>query len=181
MHAYAANMPQIPPVLYLPPGVSLPSQAIAAPGTVVSSGVPFDRTFFEQVLPPAVDSFCKQVACTTPLVELRTVDGSTHYVRGISGVSDAWVALHTIQPDHDHPTQVFIPYATIFRVEVHPAENERRHRLGFVLENGQQVKTVTLPAAAAAEPKGEPADEPEAAPTPTKPSPAPGKAGTGKS
>jgi hypothetical protein len=61
-----------------------------------------------------------------------TVDGATHYINGISGVTDTWVALHTSSMEHEHPVQVFLPYQTIFRVEIHPAENERRHRLGFV-------------------------------------------------
>jgi len=117
-------------VIYLPPGVA-PIQA-ATPAT---SGLPFDRAFFEQILPPAVAAFCQQTNCSSPIVEVMTVDGTTHYINGISGVTDTWVALHTSSMEHEEPVQVFIPYQTIFRVEIHPAENERRHRLGFLSES----------------------------------------------
>ncbi len=121
-------MSQQPRVIYLPPGVA------AVPPAPPSAGnnVPFDRSFFENVLPPAISSFCSQVNCEVPVVELTTIDGVTHYVNGISGVADRWVALQTASPDHDHPTQVFIPYQTIFRVEIHPEHDQRRHRLGFI-------------------------------------------------
>jgi hypothetical protein len=98
----------------------------------VSPGIPFDRAFFERVLPPAVENFCSQANCNVPIVEVLTVDGTTHYVNGISGVSDQWVALHTTDPDHPHSTQIFVPYQTIFRVEIHPESDERRRHLGFV-------------------------------------------------
>lgn len=113
-------------VIYLPPGVV---PAPVAPAQ--ASGVPFDRAFFEGVLPPAISSFCEQTDCGIPVVELTTIDGMTHYVNGISGVAESWVALQTSHPDHKHLTQVFIPYATIFRVEIHPEEDERRSHLGF--------------------------------------------------
>ena len=120
-------------VIYLPPGVVPPApsqpQVVTQAGP---SGVPFDRTFFEQVLPPSIAGFCQQVQCKVPVVELITVDGVKHYINGISGVADAWVALQTASPEHDHPTQVFIPYQTIFRVEIHPEEDVKRQRLGFV-------------------------------------------------
>jgi hypothetical protein len=96
------------------------------------SSVPFDRAFFENVLPGAVAAFCTQLGCEQPVVELLTVDGMTHYVNGISGVSDSWVALHTSQKEHDHAVQVFIPYQTIFRVEVHPESDALPRRLGFI-------------------------------------------------
>jgi len=117
-------------VLYLPPGVvpMPPMQATGGP-----TGVPFDRDFFEKILPPAIDAFCKQVQCEVPLVQLMTVDGTRHFVNGISGVSDSWVALQTSEEGHKHPTQVFLPYQTIFRVEIHPETDTRRQHLGFVI------------------------------------------------
>lgn len=115
-------------VIYLPPGVVAPP----APGPgIVSTGIPFDRAFFEQVLQPAIVGYCEQVGCTIPVVELSTVDGVTHYVNGIAGVADQWVALQTSVPDHPRPIQVFVPYQTIYRVEIHPESDERRAHLGF--------------------------------------------------
>lgn len=122
-------MPQS--VIYLPPGV-VPAPSMASPAG--PSGVPFDRDFFEKVLPPAIESFCKQVDCEVPLVELLTVDGARHLVNGISGVSESWVALQTAQEGRNHPTQVFVPYQTIFRVEIHPEHDVRREHLGFVTD-----------------------------------------------
>ncbi len=122
-------------VIYLPPGVTtpvLPPQH-GSPQPPPQN-VPFDRNFFQQVLPEAIENFCKQTDCGTPIVEILTVDGTTHYVNGISGLSDQWVALHTSQPDHDHPVQVFVPYSTVFRVGIHPAEEHHRKRLGFIVE-----------------------------------------------
>jgi len=115
-------------VIYLPPGVIPPPHPVA-PG---SSGVPFDRSFFEQVLPASVDNFCKTIECDSPIVELLTVDGTRHFVKGVSGVADTWVTLHTEVDEHDDPIQIFIPYQTIYRVEIHPEEDGRRKRLGFV-------------------------------------------------
>lgn len=122
-------MTQPPRLIYLPPGVAA---VPAAP--VASEGAPFDRNFFESVLPPAIAAFCSQVNCDVPVVELTTIDGVRHYVNGISGVADRWVALQTSSPDHDHPAQVFIPYQTIFRVEIHPEHDVRRQRLGFLTD-----------------------------------------------
>ena len=48
-------------------------------------------------------------------------------------MSDAWVALHTSRPEHNHPVQVFAPYQTIFRVEVHPGADPGQRHLGFML------------------------------------------------
>ena len=118
-------------VIYLPPGVVAP-QGPSSPPVPVAPGIPFDRTFFEQILPPSVQHFCQQVGCVVPIVEVLTVDGMTHYVNGISGVTDQWVALQCAQPDHPHVMQVFVPYQTIFRVEIHPEHDERRRNLGFV-------------------------------------------------
>jgi hypothetical protein len=121
-------------VIYLPPGVvPAPAPQPGAPG----ANVPFDRAFFEQVLPSAVESFCKQVSCEVPVVEVLTMDGTTHYVNGISGVSDSWVALHTSHRDHPHPVQAFVAYQTIFRVEIHPNSDQREHRLGFIPATGE--------------------------------------------
>ena len=123
-------MTQLPnSVIYLPPGV-----VPAAPPAPLHTGVPFDRQFFEAVLPRAVDAFCKQITCDTPRVELYTLDGSTHFVNAISGVTDSWVALQTSREDHDHTSQVFVPYQTIFRVEIHPESDGTRRRLGFILD-----------------------------------------------
>jgi hypothetical protein len=118
-------------VIYLPPGV-IPTPAQAPQVPAGADGVPFNKAFFETVLGPSIQSFCSQTECKIPVVQVTTVDGTTHYVNGISGVSDSWVALHTSQPDEDHPTQVFVPYVTIFRVEIHPEHDERRRHLGFV-------------------------------------------------
>lgn len=122
-------------LIYLPPGVAA---VPAAP--VTNNGAPFDRNFFENVLPPAIAAFCSQVNCEVPVVELTTIDGVRHYVNGISGVADQWVALQTSSPDHEHPTQVFIPYQTIFRVEIHPEHDARRHRLGFVTDTAPPAR-----------------------------------------
>lgn len=116
----------MPTVLYLPPGVVVPAAPVPSP-----NAPPFDRAFFERLLPEAVRAFCEQARCEGPVVEVLTVDGDRHYVRGVSGVTDQWVALHTARPDHEHPVQVFVPYGTIYRVEIHPEMDERR-RLGFL-------------------------------------------------
>lgn len=142
-------------VIYLPPGVAAPQQ-LPPTQAIIPNGVPFDRTFFEHVLPGAVASFCSQVDCHIPVLELSTLDGITHYVNGISGVADQWVALQTSLPDHPHPIQSFIPYQTIFRVEIHPEGDERRAHLGFVTDTNQPppevapAKRVAAPKAAAA-------------------------------
>lgn len=125
-------------VIYLPPGVVPPVPA----GVVPTSGIPFDRTFFEGILPQAISSFCQQANCKAPVVELLTVDGSTHYVNGIAGVADQWVALQTSLPDHPHPIQIFVPFQTIFRVEIHPEGDERRAHLGFVTSSVQGLPMV---------------------------------------
>jgi hypothetical protein len=116
-------------------------------------GIPFDRAFFEQVLPGSVHSFCAQAECESPIVELLTVDGTRHYVKGISGVSDSWVALHTQDEDHDHAIQVFLPYQTIYRVEIHPEDDAKQRRLGFV--NNWQPPAQVAEESAAGEEKTE--------------------------
>ncbi len=121
-------------VIYLPPGVVAP-QGPSSPPMPATPGIPFDRTFFEKILPPSIQNFCQQVGCVVPIVEVLTVDGLTHYINGISGVSDQWVALQSAQPDHPHVMQVFIPYQTIFRVEIHPEHDEKRRHLGFALNS----------------------------------------------
>lgn len=118
-------------VIYLPPGV-VPA-ARPAPGVpIVPPGVPFDRQFFETLLPQAVEAFCKAVDCSIPRVELYTIDGAVLFVNGISGVTDAWVAVHGSRENHEHPIQVFVPYQTIYRVEIHPESDETRRHLGFI-------------------------------------------------
>lgn len=126
---YAVAMTQPHRVIYLPPGVVPPEPAGAPEPT---EQPPFDREFFETVLPQAVASFCQQVGCEAPRVEVYTTDGTVHYVHGISGVADAWVALYASREDHQHPLQLFVPYGTVFRVEIHPESDEASRRLGFV-------------------------------------------------
>lgn len=135
-------------VIYLPPGVVAATPA-PAQHTGAPSGIPFDRNFFENVLPPSIAAFCQQTRCDVPVVEVSTVDGVTHYVNGISGLSDTWVALQTARPEHTHPTQVFIPYQTIYRVEIHPEDDEHRRHLGFVRPTRPRPKagSPSLPAA----------------------------------
>jgi len=118
-------------LIYLPPGVMPPTQQ--APAPVAAAGIPFDRPFFEQMLPQAIAVFSAQMTCDHPVVEVLTVDGTTHFVNGVTGLADAWVALHTSKKEHDHPVEVFVPYQTIFRVEVHPCSDESPRRLGFEL------------------------------------------------
>ncbi len=116
-----------PSPLVLPPGAMPPARPAPSP-----SGAPFDRNFFESVLPAAVHAYCNQVACTIPLVQLYTSDGARHYIRAISAVSDAWVALHTQEEHDDQPVQVFIPYPAIMRVEIHPDLSPDLRRFGFL-------------------------------------------------
>ena len=129
-------------VIYLPPGVNPPAVAPQVQ-QVMPTGVPFDRVFFEQFLPQAIAAFCNQVTCDTPVVELLTIDGATHFVRGIAGVSDAWVALHTRAEEHGHVVQTFLPYQSIFRVELHPCDDTRRP-IGFVTK-GPKLPVLDLP------------------------------------
>lgn len=127
-------------VIYLPPGVVAP-QGPSSPAVPANPGIPFDKAFFQQILPAAVDGFCQQVGCNVPILEVLTVDGMTHYVNGIIGVADQWVALQVSKPDHEHVIQMFVPYQTIFRVEVHPEQDERRRHLGFAT-SGDRPTTV---------------------------------------
>ena len=122
-------MSQPSSVIYLPPGVIPAGPTNAAPQS--NPAVPFDRSFFERLLPEAVRVFCHSVDCQGPLVEVFTVDGTVHFVNAISGVTDTFVALQTSRESHDHTMQVFIPYQTIYRVEIHPESDENRRRLGF--------------------------------------------------
>ncbi len=119
-------------VIYLPPGVMPPQAQQAQQAPASTPGVPFDRNFFENVLPQSVDQFCKQAECGNPVVELHTVDGTRHFLKGVSGVSDGYVALHTHSEHHEQPVQVFLPYQTIYRVEIHPEEDEKQGRMGFI-------------------------------------------------
>lgn len=130
-------------VIYLPPGV-VPGPVAQPQGAaqIVPSGVPFDRTFWEQILPGAIGSFSKQISCEQPLVQVLTVDGAAHFVKGVAGVSDTWVALHTQVEDTDQAVEMFVPYQTIFRVSIYPCEEHNR-RLGFILGG---PKTEVIPA-----------------------------------
>ena len=104
---------------------------------------------------------------TTHSDPVYTVDGVTHYVRGVSGLSDTWVALHTRVDHHDHDVQVFVPYVTIFRVSIHPAEDERRGSMGFLADLASRneraahesaaAKEIEAPAARAKAPRAKPA------------------------
>ncbi|HVA40430.1 MAG TPA: hypothetical protein VNF49_07180 [Candidatus Binataceae bacterium] len=150
-------------VIYLPPGVVPAARPLAAGVSVPASAVPFDRQFFETLLPQAVQAFCQQVECHIPRVELYTLDGAVLFVNGISGVTDSWVAVHGSRENHDHPIQVFVPYQTIFRVEIHPESDEARRHLGFiqplpgVVTPAVQPKQVEAPiGAAAAKPQRKP-------------------------
>lgn len=116
-------------VIYLPPGV-MPPAASPVPG---ASGIPFDRQFFERILPQAVKAYCEQANCTSPQVRLATMDGSQHLIVGISGVTDSWVAVQASREDHPHVMEIFLPYQTIYRVEIHPEGDEGHGHLGFVL------------------------------------------------
>jgi hypothetical protein len=106
--------------------------------------VPFDRQFFEAILPQAIGSFSQQIGCDQPLVQVLTVDGAQHFVKGVAGVSDAWVALHTQVEDTEQAVEMFVPYQTIFRVSIVPCEEHNR-RLGFILSS-RPTPTVSVPA-----------------------------------
>src|SRR4029078_9453095 len=137
---YPRAMTQRSRVIYLPPGV-VPGPTGPSAASPVNTGIPFDRQFFEHVVPPAVSNFCKQIECQVPVLEVTTIDGTTHYVNGISGLADRWVALHTSRPDHPHPVEVFVAYQTIFRVEIHPEPDEKRHPLGFITGPAKEPET----------------------------------------
>ena len=126
--------------LILPPGV-------VSQGQPAASGVPFNRDFFESVLPGAIQSYCTQVACTMPLVQLFTSDGSRHYIRAISAVSDLWVALHTQEELDEQPIQMFIPYVTIIRIEIHPDLTPDLRKFGFITA-GMSAASTAIPATA---------------------------------
>ena len=158
--AYARCMNLPSRVIYLPPGVVPPPATAVHRSAPTVPGFPFDRVFFEQILPPAIGEFCRQVGCEIPVVEVSTVDGATHYVNGISGVSDQWVALSTARPDHPHQAQIFVPFQTIFRVEIHPESDEKRAHLGFVT-NPPRIPEVIPPLAAPSKAKA-PARRPAA-------------------
>ncbi|MGK2966264.1 MAG: hypothetical protein ACSLFM_11765 [Tepidiformaceae bacterium] len=133
-------------VIYLPPGV-MPTPSVQQPQPGAGpSGIPFDRMFFEHVLAPSVEAFCAQTACDNPVVEVLTVDGQTHFVTGVSGISDSWVALHTADRDHTDPAQIFVPYQTIFRIEIRPHSESRDRRLGFLRDQPKPPIVVEPPA-----------------------------------
>lgn len=123
-------------VIYLPPGV-VPAQS--TPPHPVGEHSPFDRQFFETLLPQAIASFCKQAGCDSPRVEVYTTDGAMHYVNGISGVADDWVALYASRDEHPRALELFLPYQVIYRVEIHPESDESRRHLGFVAPLEAQV------------------------------------------
>lgn len=135
--------------LVLPPGVAPPSRPPSAPG------IAFDREFFEKVLPGAVQAYCSQVACTFPVVELRTIDGARFYIRAISAVSDTWVALHTQDESDDEASQVFLPYAAILRVEIHPDLSPEMRRVGFLVSANRSAAAAELEAGTAPSPADE--------------------------
>jgi hypothetical protein len=155
------TMPQN--VIYLPPGVMPPAPNGAA---AQAANIPFNRQFFEAMLPQAIKSYCEQVHCTSPQVQVATLDGSLHHVVGISGVTDGWVAVHATREDHDHSMEVFLPYQTIYRVEIHPEADAAHNHLGFSLPlDGSPTPAVQLeaPAKAKAKPKAKPRKTPKKA------------------
>lgn len=131
-------------VIYLPPGVAPVPTAQQQQAQQSTPGIPFDRQFFEKVLPGSVQAFCEQTNCNSPIVELITVDGTRHYLKGISGVSDTWVALHTHSEEHDHAIQAFLPFQTIYRVEIHPEQDARQRRLGFIVPSEDERRDTEL-------------------------------------
>jgi hypothetical protein len=132
MALYATRMTHPANIIYLPPGV-MPVPSGPQQQSQPVPNIPFDRNFFENVLPASVQSFCEQTGCDSPIVELFTIDGTRHFLKGISGVSPAWVALHTQSEEHDHAIQVFLPFQTIYRVEIHPEKDAEQRRLGFIV------------------------------------------------
>ena len=114
--------------LVLPPGVILPPPNPIPP----PDGPPFGREFFERFLPQVAAAFCERAPCDSVIVELLTTDGATHLVRGISAIHDQWVALQLVSKERRHPVDAFIPYQTIFRIEIHPRLARQPRRLGFV-------------------------------------------------
>jgi hypothetical protein len=115
--------------IVLPAGVVLPPPPAVAP---MPEGPPFDRVFFERYLSEVAAAFCERAGCDSVIVELLTTDGATHLVRGISAIHDQWVALQTVSRERRYPVDAFIPYQTIFRVELHPRLARQPRRLGFV-------------------------------------------------
>ncbi len=108
--------------LILPPGLG------ASQG---SGGAAFGRDYFQTILPQTVQSYCDQVSCTNPVVEVYTIDGRKFYVRAVSATSERWVALDT-QDDDEEPVQVFLPYETVLRIEIHADLTPEMRRLGFL-------------------------------------------------
>jgi hypothetical protein len=142
-------MTQPSSVIYLPPGVVPATPAAQRP----VDGLPFGRQFFEAVLPRAVTAFCDSVECKIPRVELYTTDGATHFVNAVSGVTDLWVALQTRREGHDHSIEVFVPYQTIYRVEIHPESDENHGGLGFYLPAVNVMPPAVQPASNSASKK----------------------------
>jgi len=116
-------------------------------GAVPTTGIPFDRMFFQNMLPAAIKAYCEQVHCVAPQVQVATVDGTVHHVVGISGVADGWVALHATREDHEHTMEIFLPYQTIYRVEIHPEADSAHNHLGFSLPlDGAPTPALQAPA-----------------------------------
>jgi hypothetical protein len=126
--------------LVLPPGVILPPPTPSP----AQEGPPFNRAFFEQFLPQVAAAFCERAGCDSVIVELLTTDGATHLVRGISAIHDQWVALQIVSRERRYPVDAFIPYQTIFRVEIHPRLARQPRRLGFVDLEANGIATPPL-------------------------------------
>ena len=141
------TMPVSRNIIYLPPGVLPPAQ-VGTP-VVAPSGIPFDRQFFETILPQAIKAYCEQSNCTSPQVQVATIDGALHHIVGISGVTDSWVAVQASREDHPHVMEIFLPYQTIYRIEIHPEGDEGHGHLGFVLPVDGVTPAVQPPAIAA--------------------------------
>ncbi len=118
----------------------LPAGVVPPPATLPPSpaGPPFDRAFFESILPEVAVAFCERAQCDSVIVELLTADGTTHLVRGISALHDQWVALQVASTKHQHEVDVFIPYQTIYRIEIHPRLARQPRRLGFRVHSPEQ-------------------------------------------
>jgi hypothetical protein len=125
-------------VIYLPPGVVAP-QGPSSPAVPANPGIPFDKAFFQQILPAAVDGFCQQVGCNVPILEVLTVDGMTHYVNGIIGVADQWLRSRS-QAGPRARDQMFVPYRRYSAWSSSRAGRRRRH-LGFAA-SGDKPTTV---------------------------------------
>lgn len=130
-------------LLVLPPGVLLPPPP--PPAGPQPGSPPFNRDFFERILPEVAAAFCERAACDSVIVELITTDGATHLVKGISALSEQWVALQLASTEYDHEIDSFIPYQAIYRLELHPRLAREPRRLGYLGTLGRGAPPALLP------------------------------------